>query len=403
MAKTFLVSINLNGNELQNAVMQPLATAPANPKYGQMYLNSTDNLIYFWNGTAWSAVGAVLSVNGQTGVVTLGKSDIGLGNVDNVQQYSASNPPPYPVTSVNGSTGDVTVSVPSASSATPKALGTAAAGTSTDYSRADHVHAKPTYSKSDVGLGNVDNTSDATKKTNFTGSIADGNTGFVTGDAAYDALALKLSLSGGTMTGNIAMGGNSITGLATPTNDGDAATKKFVDDSVAALGAVFTFKGTKATTSQLPLSGNKQGDVWLVSADNSEYVWTSSSATGTASDWEKLGVVVDLSGYAPLASPALTGTPTAPTAATGTNTTQIATTAFVQQEMSALSPVRSATGTISTSATTASVSYSGTFVNAYATMGGNIAVVDIAVGTTSVTFTTAAAPSAAVTCVVVYA
>ena len=37
------------------------------------------------------------------------KSDIGLGNVDNVRQYSASNPPPYPVTSVNGHTGDVTV------------------------------------------------------------------------------------------------------------------------------------------------------------------------------------------------------------------------------------------------------------------------------------------------------
>ena len=34
--------------------------------------------------------------------------------------------------------------------------------------------------------------------------------------------------------------------------------------------------------------------------------------------------------YAPLASPALTGTPTAPTATAGTNTTQIATTAFVQ-------------------------------------------------------------------------
>jgi hypothetical protein len=38
----------------------------------------------------------------------------------------------------------------------------------------------------------------------------------------------------------------------------------------------------------------------------------------------------DLSSYALLASPALTGIPTAPTAATGTNTTQIATTAFVQ-------------------------------------------------------------------------
>jgi hypothetical protein len=39
---------------------------------------------------------------------------------------------------------------------------------------------------------------------------------------------------------------------------------------------------------------------------------------------------------APLASPALTGTPTAPTAATSTNTTQLATTAFVQAEISGL-------------------------------------------------------------------
>jgi hypothetical protein len=40
---------------------------------------------------------------------------------------------------------------------------------------------------------------------------------------------------------------------------------------------------------------------------------------------------------APLASPALTGTPTAPTATAGTNTTQLATTAFVQQEVPAAS------------------------------------------------------------------
>ena len=51
----------------------------------------------------------VTSVNGQTGSVVLGKSDVGLANVDNVQQYSASNPPPYPVTSVNGQTGAVVI------------------------------------------------------------------------------------------------------------------------------------------------------------------------------------------------------------------------------------------------------------------------------------------------------
>ena len=41
---------------------------------------------------------------------TVTKSDVGLGNVDNVKQYSATNPPPYPVTSVNGATGAVTLS-----------------------------------------------------------------------------------------------------------------------------------------------------------------------------------------------------------------------------------------------------------------------------------------------------
>lgn len=51
----------------------------------------------------------VTSVNSKTGAVTLTKSDVGLGNVDNVKQYSADNPPPYPVTSVNGQTGAVTL------------------------------------------------------------------------------------------------------------------------------------------------------------------------------------------------------------------------------------------------------------------------------------------------------
>ena len=44
----------------------------------------------------------------------------------------------------------------------------------------------------------------------------------------------------------------------------------------------------------------------------------------------------DLSGYAPLASPALTGIPTAPTASPGTNTTQLATCEYVETAISGL-------------------------------------------------------------------
>jgi hypothetical protein len=48
------------------------------------------------------------------------------------------------VSSVNGETGAVTVTVPSASSTTPAALGTAAVGSASTFARADHVHAVPT-------------------------------------------------------------------------------------------------------------------------------------------------------------------------------------------------------------------------------------------------------------------
>ncbi len=51
--------------------------------------------------------------------------------------------------------------------------------------------------------------------------------------AAAFALLGGLPLSGGTMTGDIDMDGNAITDLPTPTSDADAATKEYVDDSIA--------------------------------------------------------------------------------------------------------------------------------------------------------------------------
>lgn len=39
--------------------------------------------------------------------LTISKTTVSLGNLDNVRQYSSINPPPYPVTSVDGSIGDV--------------------------------------------------------------------------------------------------------------------------------------------------------------------------------------------------------------------------------------------------------------------------------------------------------
>ena len=54
---------------------------------------------------------------------------------------------------------DGAVAVAPASNTTPKASGTASAGSESAYARGDHVHPKQEVTKSDVGLGNVDNVS----------------------------------------------------------------------------------------------------------------------------------------------------------------------------------------------------------------------------------------------------
>ena len=49
----FLNNIDLNQNELQGVVIEPLSTAPNNPKEGQVYYNTTDKHLYRYNGTSW--------------------------------------------------------------------------------------------------------------------------------------------------------------------------------------------------------------------------------------------------------------------------------------------------------------------------------------------------------------
>lgn len=79
---------------------------------------------------------------------------------------------------------------------------------------------------------------------------------------------------------------------------------------------------------------------------------------GTSSYWGSVtldnvtdGTTRKLSDYALKASPALSGTPTAPTATAGTNTTQIATTAFVTNAINALPEPMIFKGTLGTGGT----------------------------------------------------
>ena len=144
----------------------------------------------------------------------------------------------------------------------------------------------------------------------------------------------KLDVSGTANATALSIGGTAITATAAELNFVGGVTSAIQTQ----LGAKAPLTGTGTSgTWPISISGNAATATNATSASTASAAFSATTLTGLTSTVAELNFVSDvtsliqaqLNAKAPLASPALTGTPTAPTATVGTNTTQVATTAFV--------------------------------------------------------------------------
>ena len=234
--------------------------------------------------------------------------------------------------------------------ATPSSANLAAALTDETGSGANVFGTSPTLSSPTItGTGAIAGTFTGNLTGNVTGNVS-GSSGSTTGNAATaTALATGRTFQ---LTGDVEASGVTFDGTGNVSLTTVIGTGAIVNADVNS-SAQIAYSKLNQTNSIVDADINASAAIaWTKIAPSSTvdatelgYLDGVTSAIQTQID-SKLATSTAASTYAPLASPALTGVPTAPTAAANTNTTQVATTAYVQTEINDL--IASAPGALDT-------------------------------------------------------
>jgi len=240
MARNFLTPINLNKLELQDAVIQNKIATTINgmtPVAGQVYYDSTNNVLRVATGTAttsWLTVATNQTTGAYTSAITIGATSINIGaTASSLSNVSISGSGTWTATAIASNYGGTGV--------TSYAVG--------DILYASSATAGTALSKLTIGAANavmVVNGAGTAPSWVTSLSLGQGGTGSATGSITA-AAATNLTFTAGsgnqnvvlapTGTGTVDVSSKKITNLATPTADGDAATKKYVDDMAAGVNA----------------------------------------------------------------------------------------------------------------------------------------------------------------------